>query len=149
MLRVTSTHFQPWVCTALDKVTYTEPSADQAQTVSRRAERFAELMQSVWVSRNDYERRVRRTVSRTIKVSIGQQQYSDVPRHSPSTNSWGLGFSGLSQHLQRNETVSKSWEQKVRKSVSVGLELFGKHRFRHFFATGSAHNVPGRHWIIP
>lgn len=32
---------------------------DQAETVSRRAEKFAELMQSVWLSRNDYERRVR------------------------------------------------------------------------------------------
>lgn len=32
---------------------------DQAETVSRRVEKFAELMQSVWVSRNDYERRVR------------------------------------------------------------------------------------------
>ena len=36
-----------------------EHSTDQAQTVSRRVEKFAELMQSVWVSRNDYERRVR------------------------------------------------------------------------------------------
>ena len=32
---------------------------DQAETVSRRLEKFAELMQSIWVSRNDYERRVR------------------------------------------------------------------------------------------
>ncbi|EJC97825.1 actin cross-linking [Fomitiporia mediterranea MF3/22] len=34
-------------------------SMDQAETVSRRVEKFAELMQSVWFSRNDYERRVR------------------------------------------------------------------------------------------
>ncbi len=32
--------------------------SDQAETVSRRVEKFAELMQSVWLSRNDYERRV-------------------------------------------------------------------------------------------
>ena len=32
---------------------------DQAEVVSRRVEKFAELMQSVWVSRNDYERRIR------------------------------------------------------------------------------------------
>lgn len=32
---------------------------DQAETVSRRVVKFAELMQSVWVSRNDYERRVK------------------------------------------------------------------------------------------
>ena len=33
--------------------------SDQAETVSRRVEKFAELMQSVWISKNDYERRVR------------------------------------------------------------------------------------------
>ncbi|KAJ3575859.1 hypothetical protein NP233_g826 [Leucocoprinus birnbaumii] len=32
---------------------------NQAETVARRVVKFAELMQSVWVSRNDYERRVR------------------------------------------------------------------------------------------
>lgn len=32
---------------------------DQAETVSRRVEKFAELMQSVWMSKNDYERRIR------------------------------------------------------------------------------------------
>jgi hypothetical protein len=31
---------------------------DQAETVSRRVEKFAELMQSVWLSKNDYEKRV-------------------------------------------------------------------------------------------
>ncbi|KAF9077523.1 actinin-like protein [Rhodocollybia butyracea] len=38
-------------------------SMDQAETVSRRVEKFAELMQSVWVSKNDYERRVRLLLS--------------------------------------------------------------------------------------
>ena len=32
---------------------------DQAETVSRRIDKFADLMRSTWVSRNDYERRVR------------------------------------------------------------------------------------------
>ena len=34
-------------------------TTDQAETVSRRVEKFAELMQSVWMSKNDYERRIR------------------------------------------------------------------------------------------
>ncbi|KAE9394893.1 actinin-like protein [Gymnopus androsaceus JB14] len=38
-------------------------SMDQAETVSRRVEKFAELMQSVWISQNDYERRVRLLLS--------------------------------------------------------------------------------------
>ena len=41
-------------------ILYTFPIIlDQAETVSRRVEKFAELMQSVWLSKNDYERRVR------------------------------------------------------------------------------------------
>ena len=53
-------HFLLWVRCATRFLPYlAEPLADQAQTVSRRVEKFAELMQSVWVSRNDYERRVR------------------------------------------------------------------------------------------
>lgn len=34
-------------------------SMDQADTSSRRVEKFSELMLSVWTSRNDFERRIR------------------------------------------------------------------------------------------
>ena len=37
--------------------------SDQAETVSRRVVKFAELMQSVWMSQNDYERRARAACS--------------------------------------------------------------------------------------
>jgi len=43
-------------------------SMDQAETVARRVEKFAELMQSVWLSRNDYERRVRILLSSIAAV---------------------------------------------------------------------------------
>lgn len=48
-------------------------SMDQAETVSRRVEKFAELMQSVWLSRNDYERRVRLLLTALSEV---QSQWS-------------------------------------------------------------------------
>ncbi|KAI0789597.1 actinin-like protein [Abortiporus biennis] len=41
---------------------------DQAETVSRRVEKFAELMQSVWLSKNDYERRVRALLSSVLEI---------------------------------------------------------------------------------
>ncbi|KAG6813590.1 hypothetical protein H0H92_009634 [Tricholoma furcatifolium] len=44
-------------------------SMDQAETVARRVEKFAELMQSVWISRNDYERRIRLLLS-----AMGERQ---------------------------------------------------------------------------
>ncbi|KIJ62611.1 hypothetical protein HYDPIDRAFT_114269 [Hydnomerulius pinastri MD-312] len=41
---------------------------DQAETVSRRVEKFAELMQSVWTSKNDYERRARNLLHALAEV---------------------------------------------------------------------------------
>jgi len=41
---------------------------DQAETVSRRVEKFAELMHSVWLSKNDYERRVRELLSAVLET---------------------------------------------------------------------------------
>lgn len=50
----------------------TFPNLDQAETVSRRVEKFADLMQSVWLSKNDYERRVRavRCITSTYHIEI-------------------------------------------------------------------------------
>jgi len=64
MSRVIFTRFRLKVgaCSALCKALIDVSSSsriDQAETVSRRIEKFADLMQSIWVSRNDYERRVR------------------------------------------------------------------------------------------
>lgn len=56
-------HSHPWVRILLHQwlpvLTPLTPLPDQAETVSRRVEKFAELMYSVWLSKNDYERRVR------------------------------------------------------------------------------------------
>ena len=53
--------YAAWIfCVGNVLILYTFPIiSDQAETVSRRVEKFAELMQSVWLSKNDYERRVR------------------------------------------------------------------------------------------
>ncbi|EGO24049.1 hypothetical protein SERLADRAFT_470713 [Serpula lacrymans var. lacrymans S7.9] len=61
---------------------------DQAETVSRRVEKFAELMQSVWLSKNDYERRVRALLSSLIETqdewaaSQFSGTYTDAKEHS-------------------------------------------------------------------
>ncbi|PPQ80403.1 hypothetical protein CVT25_001716 [Psilocybe cyanescens] len=49
---------------------------DQAETVSRRVEKFAELMQSVWLIRNDYERRVRLLLTALSDI---QTHWSSAP----------------------------------------------------------------------
>lgn len=48
---------------------------DQAETVSRRVEKFADLMHSVWVSRNDYERRMRLLLSALADI---QTQWTET-----------------------------------------------------------------------
>ncbi|KAG2112287.1 uncharacterized protein F5147DRAFT_684507 [Suillus discolor] len=61
---------------------------DQAETVSRRVEKFAELMQSVWMSRNDYERRARALlhalseVQKTWSTSRFTGSYTDAKEQS-------------------------------------------------------------------
>jgi len=96
MLRVTSTHFRPWVRLPINNISrVSEPSADQAQTVSRRVEKFAELMQSVWISRNDYERRVR---------VVRSHHYDDALVLTPSSScfmrSKGCKLGGLRSDLR-------------------------------------------------
>jgi len=54
MSRVPRIHFESY-----------HSSEDQAETVARRVVKFAELMQSMWISRNDYERRVRQVCALT------------------------------------------------------------------------------------
>ncbi|KAI6114389.1 calponin homology domain-containing protein [Pisolithus sp. B1] len=67
-------------------------SMDQAETVSRRVEKFAELMQSVWLSRNDYERRARNLLRALSEVqtewaaSMFTGTYTDAKAHSASFN---------------------------------------------------------------
>ncbi|TFY52094.1 hypothetical protein EVJ58_g10204 [Rhodofomes roseus] len=65
-------------------------SMEQVETVSRRVEKFAELMHSVWLSKNDYERRARELLS---SISVTQARwaaaeftgtYANAKEHSAS-----------------------------------------------------------------
>lgn len=61
---------------------------NQAETVARRVVKFAELMQSVWISRNDYERRVRLFLSAIYDVQahwgaiVFDGSYNDAKQQS-------------------------------------------------------------------
>jgi len=77
-------------------------SQDQAETVSRRLEKFADLMHSIWVSRNDYERRVRALLSAFSKTqehwaaAVFSGTYADVKEHSAS-------------HSRYKQTTKRQW----------------------------------------
>ncbi|KAG8751399.1 hypothetical protein FRC14_007943 [Serendipita sp. 396] len=61
-------------------------SMDQAETVSRRVEKFADLMQSVWISRNDYEKRVQVLLEnmRTQVVSWASASFDGTYQYAKS-----------------------------------------------------------------
>ncbi|KAH0586403.1 hypothetical protein H2248_007639 [Termitomyces sp. 'cryptogamus'] len=77
-------------------------SMDQAETVSRRVEKFAELMQSVWVSRNDYERRIRILLS---ALSGTQSQWADTPFSGTYTDAKELSM----DFATYKQTTKRAW----------------------------------------
>ncbi|KAF9779654.1 actinin-like protein [Thelephora terrestris] len=97
---------------------------DQAQTVSRRVEKFAELMQSVWVSRNDYERRVRALLHALEGTQAGwatirfEGTYADAMNHSAQ-------FSTYKQTVKRNWVTEKQDLATLFSNVQTKLRTYG------------------------
>ncbi|KAH9889930.1 actinin-like protein [Cubamyces lactineus] len=99
-------------------------SMEQTETVSRRVEKFAELMQSVWVSRNDYERRVRQLLQsmsemRTnwaAKSFVGT--YADARQHAAS-------FQNYKQTTKRSWVTEKQDVTTLFGNVQTKLKTYG------------------------
>ncbi|KAI0699926.1 actinin-like protein [Cerioporus squamosus] len=99
-------------------------SMEQTETVSRRVEKFAELMQSVWTSRNDYERRVRallRSMSDmqdvwAAKAFVGT--YADAVQHSAS-------FQSYKQTTKRSWVTEKQDVTTLFGNVQTKLKTYG------------------------
>lgn len=101
-----------------------EPSPEQTETVSRRVEKFAELMQSVWMSRNDYERRVRELLRSmadmqdvwAAKSFVGT--YADALQHSES-------FQKYKQTTKRTWVTEKQDVATLFGNVQTKLKTYG------------------------
>ncbi|KAF7298852.1 putative actin cross-linking [Mycena indigotica] len=99
-------------------------SMDQAETVSRRVEKFAELMQSVWVSRNDYERRVRLLLVALSEIqtnwaaSAFTGTYPDAKHHSND-------FNAYKQTTKRTWVVEKQDVATLFGNVQTKLRTYG------------------------
>ncbi|KAH9851694.1 actinin-like protein [Lenzites betulinus] len=99
-------------------------SMEQTETVSRRLEKFAELMQSVWTSRNDYERRVRellRSMSEmrtnwAAKSFVGT--YADARQHAAS-------FQQYKQTTKRSWVTEKQDVATLFGNVQTKLKTYG------------------------
>ncbi|KAF7364966.1 putative actin cross-linking [Mycena venus] len=99
-------------------------SMDQAETVSRRVEKFAELMQSVWVSRNDYERRVRLFLSALEEIQTNwagsefRGTYTDAKQQSAD-------FTAYKHTTKRTWVVEKQDVATLFGNVQTKLRTYG------------------------
>lgn len=97
---------------------------EQTETVSRRVEKFAELMQSVWTSQNDYERRVRellRSMSEMQEVWGAKEfagTYADAVQHSAS-------FQNYKQTTKRSWVTEKQDVATLFGNVQTKLKTYG------------------------
>ena len=97
---------------------------EQTETVSRRVEKFAELMQSVWTSKNDYERRVRELLRLmsdmqdvwAAKAFVGT--YADAVQHSAS-------FQNYKQTTKRSWVTEKQDVTTLFGNVQTKLKTYG------------------------
>jgi len=87
-------------------------------------EKFAELMQSVWISRNDYERRVRALLHALEQVQAGwavirfEGTYADAMNHS-------VQFSTYKQTIKRNWVTEKQDLTTLFSNVQTKLRTYG------------------------
>ncbi|CDO76696.1 hypothetical protein BN946_scf184975.g5 [Trametes cinnabarina] len=99
-------------------------SMEQTETVSRRVEKFAELMQSVWTSRNDYERRVRellRSMSEMRETWAAKSfagTYADAREHATS-------FQNYKQTTKRSWVTEKQDVATLFGNVQTKLKTYG------------------------
>ncbi|KAI0696415.1 actinin-like protein [Cytidiella melzeri] len=97
---------------------------DQAETVSRRVEKFAELMHSVWLSKNDYERRVRALLASVLEIQAlwaAQKftgSYTDAKEHAAN-------FQRYKQSTKRQWVTEKQDVSTLFSNVQTKLRTYG------------------------
>ncbi|KDQ62617.1 hypothetical protein JAAARDRAFT_122659 [Jaapia argillacea MUCL 33604] len=97
---------------------------EQTETVSRRVEKFADLMQSVWTSKNDYERRVRALLAALLDVQNQWDSahfsgtYLDAKDHSSS-------FTMYKQTTKRKWVTEKQDVATLFTNVQTKLKTYG------------------------
>ncbi|KAI8994227.1 actinin-like protein [Trametes punicea] len=99
-------------------------SMEQTETVSRRIEKFAELMQSVWTSRNDYEWRVRELLRSMSDMRANWAAksfagtYADAREHAAS-------FQTYKQTTKRSWVTEKQDVATLFGNVQTKLKTYG------------------------
>ncbi|KAM6494458.1 actinin-like protein [Amanita muscaria] len=97
---------------------------DQAETVSRRVEKFAELMQSVWLSRNDYERRVRLLLAALSEIQDNWSQSAFAGTYQDAKDQ-SAEFANYKQTTKRNWVMEKQDIATLFGNVQTKLRTYG------------------------
>ncbi|CAA7270705.1 unnamed protein product [Cyclocybe aegerita] len=97
---------------------------DQAETESRRVEKFAELMQSAWLIRNDYERRIRLLLAALSSIQsqwasqVFTGTYTDAKEQSAE-------FTNYKQTTKRTWVIERQDVATLFGNVQTKLKTYG------------------------
>ncbi|EJD50612.1 hypothetical protein AURDEDRAFT_143461 [Auricularia subglabra TFB-10046 SS5] len=100
-------------------------SMDQAETVARRVEKFAELMQSVWMSKNDYERRARVLLAAVRAVQDEWAQASLRGISYPEARAAAAAFSAYKASSKRSWVTEKQELGTLYGNIQTRLRTYG------------------------
>lgn len=99
-------------------------SMDQAETVSRRVEKFAELMQSVWLSRNDYERRARNLL-RALSEVQAEWTASEFAGTYADAKAQSASFHGYKHSTKRSWVTERQDITTLFGNIQTKLRTYG------------------------
>ncbi|KZP18900.1 hypothetical protein FIBSPDRAFT_791288 [Athelia psychrophila] len=99
-------------------------SMDQAETVSRRVEKFAEIMQSVWMSKNDYERRVRALLAGLLETQ-SEWEASHFTGTYPDAKAYSSNFAKYKQTTKRTWVTERQDVTTLFGNVQTKLRTYG------------------------
>ncbi|KAF9525906.1 actin cross-linking [Crepidotus variabilis] len=97
---------------------------DQAETESRRVEKFAELMQSVWLIRNDYERRIRLLLAALSEIQ-SQWAATELATTYTAAKEQSSEFTNYKQTTKRTWVTERQDVATLFGNVQTKLKTYG------------------------
>ncbi|KAL7414425.1 calponin homology domain-containing protein [Mrakia frigida] len=103
-------------------------SMKKSETVARRVEKFALVMQGIWSSRNDYERRVRLLLS-TLLTRRQSFLTTQLPETYPLVRALATEFSTYKSTDKRSWVVERQELRDLLSNIQVKLRTYGMRAF--------------------
>ncbi|PPQ75187.1 hypothetical protein CVT24_010127 [Panaeolus cyanescens] len=101
---------------------------DQEETIARRVEKFAELMQSVWVIRNDYERRMQQLLA-AIQSTISAWSSTVFTSSYADTKTLQSAFLAYKSTTKREWVAERQDVATLFSNVQTKLKTYGMREY--------------------